>query len=146
MGAGERRETLLRLYGETHAGCSTVLSVSPVCATEREQFGEIRRGHPAGVLQQVRPKTPSRGVECGQPVTNGLQRYDHAEQLQTHRTITGECNLSRGPNASMPLPGLSDPFVQLCLEPNHVFPEVEPRCTRIKSCDLNPLFDEAFEL
>ncbi|KAM6898628.1 protein unc-13 homolog D [Lycodopsis pacificus] len=41
--------------------------------------------------------------------------------------------------------GLSDPFVQLCLEPNHVFPEVEPRCTRIKSCDLNPLFDEAFE-
>nr|XP_020481010.1 protein unc-13 homolog D isoform X1 [Monopterus albus] len=41
--------------------------------------------------------------------------------------------------------GLSDPFVQLCLEPNHIFPEVEPRCTRIKSCDLNPLFDEAFE-
>ncbi|XP_034050433.1 protein unc-13 homolog D [Thalassophryne amazonica] len=41
--------------------------------------------------------------------------------------------------------GLSDPFVQLCLEPQHVFPEVEPRCTQVKSCDLNPLFDEAFE-
>uniref|UniRef100_A0A3P8TV54 Unc-13 homolog D n=1 Tax=Amphiprion percula TaxID=161767 RepID=A0A3P8TV54_AMPPE len=41
--------------------------------------------------------------------------------------------------------GFSDPFVQLCLEPNHVFPEIEPRSTQIKSCDLNPLFDEAFE-
>ncbi|XP_029954450.1 protein unc-13 homolog D [Salarias fasciatus] len=41
--------------------------------------------------------------------------------------------------------GLSDPFVQLTLEPNHVFPLVEPRCTQIKSCDLNPLFDESFE-
>ncbi|KAG7232861.1 hypothetical protein INR49_008029 [Caranx melampygus] len=41
--------------------------------------------------------------------------------------------------------GLSDPFVQLCLEPHHIFSEVEPRCTQIKSCDLNPLFDEAFE-
>ncbi|KAK5850422.1 hypothetical protein PBY51_001305 [Eleginops maclovinus] len=41
--------------------------------------------------------------------------------------------------------GLSDPFVQLCLEPNHVFPEVEPRCTQIKNRDLNPLFDEAFD-
>ncbi|XP_056153133.1 protein unc-13 homolog D [Lampris incognitus] len=41
--------------------------------------------------------------------------------------------------------GASDPFVQLCLEPRHIFPEVEPRCTQIKNCDLNPLFDEAFE-
>ncbi|XP_041830237.1 protein unc-13 homolog D [Melanotaenia boesemani] len=41
--------------------------------------------------------------------------------------------------------GLSDPFVQLCLEPNHIFPEVEPRCTQIKSCDLNPLFEETFD-
>ncbi|XP_037547122.1 protein unc-13 homolog D [Nematolebias whitei] len=41
--------------------------------------------------------------------------------------------------------GFSDPFVHLCLEPNHIFPEVEPRCTLIKSCDLNPLFDESFE-
>ncbi|XP_042253604.1 protein unc-13 homolog D [Thunnus maccoyii] len=41
--------------------------------------------------------------------------------------------------------GLSDPFVQLCLEPQHIFPEVEPRTTQIKSCDLNPLFDETFE-
>ncbi|KAK6301817.1 hypothetical protein J4Q44_G00278700 [Coregonus suidteri] len=41
--------------------------------------------------------------------------------------------------------GSSDPFVQLCLEPRHVFSEVEPRTTQIKNCDLNPLFDEAFE-
>ncbi|KAK7918943.1 hypothetical protein WMY93_010227 [Mugilogobius chulae] len=40
--------------------------------------------------------------------------------------------------------GLSDPFVQLCLEPSHIFPEVEPRCTQIKNCDLNPLFEEVF--
>lgn len=49
-------------------------------------------------------------------------------------------------DALMLLSGLSDPFVQLCLEPGHIFPEVEPRCTQIKSRDLNPLFDEAFEL
>ncbi|XP_070975559.1 protein unc-13 homolog D-like isoform X1 [Oncorhynchus clarkii lewisi] len=41
--------------------------------------------------------------------------------------------------------GSSDPFVQLRLEPGHVFSEVEPRTTQIKNCDLNPLFDEAFE-
>lgn len=41
--------------------------------------------------------------------------------------------------------GSSDPFVQLCLEPRHAFPEVEPRRTQIKSSVLNPLFDEAFE-
>lgn len=46
----------------------------------------------------------------------------------------------------MLLAGLSDPFVQLCLEPQHTFPEVEARCTQIKNCDLNPLFDEVFEL
>lgn len=50
------------------------------------------------------------------------------------------------PDNLMFVSGFSDPFVQLCLEPNHIFPEVEPRCTQIKNCDLNPLFDEAFEL
>uniref|UniRef100_A0A3B4BB66 Uncharacterized protein n=1 Tax=Periophthalmus magnuspinnatus TaxID=409849 RepID=A0A3B4BB66_9GOBI len=40
----------------------------------------------------------------------------------------------------------SDPYVQLCLEPRHIFPEVEPRCTQIKSCDLNPLFEEVFDM
>lgn len=44
------------------------------------------------------------------------------------------------------LSGFSDPFVQLSLEPSHIFPEVEPRCTQIKSRDLNPLFDEVFDL
>ncbi|KAJ8334074.1 hypothetical protein SKAU_G00397130 [Synaphobranchus kaupii] len=41
--------------------------------------------------------------------------------------------------------GSSDPFVQLSLEPRHLFPEVEPRCTQIKKRVLNPLFDEAFD-
>uniref|UniRef100_A0A8C2ASM6 Unc-13 homolog D (C. elegans) n=1 Tax=Cyprinus carpio TaxID=7962 RepID=A0A8C2ASM6_CYPCA len=41
--------------------------------------------------------------------------------------------------------GSSDPFVQLSLEPKHIFPQVEPRSTKIKSCDLNPLFEESFE-
>ncbi|XP_056626913.1 protein unc-13 homolog D [Triplophysa dalaica] len=41
--------------------------------------------------------------------------------------------------------GSSDPFVQLSLEPKHMFPEVESRSTKIKNCDLNPLFEESFE-
>uniref|UniRef100_A0AAR2LDQ4 Unc-13 homolog D (C. elegans) n=1 Tax=Pygocentrus nattereri TaxID=42514 RepID=A0AAR2LDQ4_PYGNA len=41
--------------------------------------------------------------------------------------------------------GSSDPFVQLSLEPKHVFPQVEQRYTKIKNCDLNPLFEESFE-
>ncbi|XP_077594363.1 protein unc-13 homolog D isoform X1 [Stigmatopora nigra] len=41
--------------------------------------------------------------------------------------------------------GSSDPYVELRLEPFHTFPLVEARCTRTKSRDLNPLFDEAFE-
>lgn len=41
--------------------------------------------------------------------------------------------------------GSSDPFVLLSLEPRHVFPEVESRSTKIKNCDLNPLFEESFE-
>ncbi|CAL9708834.1 unnamed protein product [Knipowitschia caucasica] len=42
--------------------------------------------------------------------------------------------------------GFSDPFVQLCLEPSHIFPEEVDGtcCTQIKSCDLNPLFEEVF--
>uniref|UniRef100_H3B2M3 Unc-13 homolog D n=1 Tax=Latimeria chalumnae TaxID=7897 RepID=H3B2M3_LATCH len=39
----------------------------------------------------------------------------------------------------------SDPFVQLTLEPKHIFPEVEMRTTECKMKDLNPLFDETFE-
>ncbi|KAJ8399738.1 hypothetical protein AAFF_G00408430 [Aldrovandia affinis] len=41
--------------------------------------------------------------------------------------------------------GSSDPFVQLSLQPRHLFPEVEPRSTQIKKRELNPLFEEAFE-
>ncbi|XP_051522810.1 protein unc-13 homolog D-like isoform X1 [Myxocyprinus asiaticus] len=41
--------------------------------------------------------------------------------------------------------GSSDPFVQLSLKPKHVFPAIEPRSTKIKHCDLHPLFEESFE-
>ncbi|XP_062859463.1 LOW QUALITY PROTEIN: protein unc-13 homolog D [Trichomycterus rosablanca] len=41
--------------------------------------------------------------------------------------------------------GLSDPFVQLSLEPRHIFPQVEPRSTKVQHRDLNPLFEESFE-
>uniref|UniRef100_A0A3B1KK43 Unc-13 homolog D n=1 Tax=Astyanax mexicanus TaxID=7994 RepID=A0A3B1KK43_ASTMX len=41
--------------------------------------------------------------------------------------------------------GSSDPFVQLSLEPKHVFPQAEPRTTKIINRDLNPLFEESFE-
>ncbi|XP_076855477.1 protein unc-13 homolog D [Brachyhypopomus gauderio] len=41
--------------------------------------------------------------------------------------------------------GSSDPFVQLSLEPKHIFPQVEPRSTKIINCELNPLFEESFE-
>lgn len=44
------------------------------------------------------------------------------------------------------LPGASDPFVQLTLEPRHEFPELAPRETQKHKKDLHPLFDETFEL
>ncbi|KAJ7987859.1 hypothetical protein DPEC_G00330930 [Dallia pectoralis] len=64
------------------------------------------------------------------------RRSDHRLRLE----ILNAANL-----IPMDSNGFSDPFVQLCLEPHHVFPEVEVRSTQIKNCDLNPLFDEAFE-
>ncbi|XP_078081396.1 protein unc-13 homolog D isoform X2 [Mustelus asterias] len=41
--------------------------------------------------------------------------------------------------------GTSDPFVELTLEPKHIFPFVESKTTQRKDNDLNPLFDEVFE-
>ncbi|XP_075759754.1 protein unc-13 homolog D isoform X2 [Pelodiscus sinensis] len=41
--------------------------------------------------------------------------------------------------------GSSDPFVQLTLEPRHMFPEVVARTTQCQKNELHPLFDEAFE-
>ncbi|KAG8565702.1 hypothetical protein GDO81_012950 [Engystomops pustulosus] len=41
--------------------------------------------------------------------------------------------------------GSSDPFVQLTLEPKHIFPAVEPRSTEVKKSELNPLYDESFD-
>lgn len=43
------------------------------------------------------------------------------------------------------MPGSSDPFVQLTLEPRHEFPELAPRETQKHKKDLHPLFDETFE-
>uniref|UniRef100_UPI00398E5D36 protein unc-13 homolog D isoform X3 n=1 Tax=Pristiophorus japonicus TaxID=55135 RepID=UPI00398E5D36 len=41
--------------------------------------------------------------------------------------------------------GTSDPFVQLTLEPKHIFPLADSKTTQRKDNDLNPLFDEVFE-
>lgn len=41
--------------------------------------------------------------------------------------------------------GTSDPFVQVTLEPKHIFPAVEPRSTEVKKTELNPLYDETFD-
>ncbi|XP_051889315.1 LOW QUALITY PROTEIN: protein unc-13 homolog D [Pristis pectinata] len=41
--------------------------------------------------------------------------------------------------------GASDPFVEVTLQPKHVFPLVEGKTTKCKYNDLNPLFDESFE-
>uniref|UniRef100_A0A670ICD1 Unc-13 homolog D n=1 Tax=Podarcis muralis TaxID=64176 RepID=A0A670ICD1_PODMU len=41
--------------------------------------------------------------------------------------------------------GLSDPFIQLTLEPRHEFPEVMTRTTQCIKNNLHPLFDEVFE-
>ncbi|XP_061472194.1 protein unc-13 homolog D isoform X2 [Rhineura floridana] len=41
--------------------------------------------------------------------------------------------------------GLSDPFIQLTLEPRHEFPEIVARMTQCIKNNLHPLFDEAFE-
>ncbi|XP_075889902.1 protein unc-13 homolog D isoform X2 [Nelusetta ayraudi] len=68
-----------------------------------------------------------------------LTSYRRSEQ-RLHVEVLNAVNL-----LPMDSNGFSDPFVQLCLEPGHVFPEVEPRCTQIKNRDLNPLFDEAFQ-
>ncbi|XP_069563579.1 protein unc-13 homolog D isoform X1 [Brachyistius frenatus] len=79
---------------------------------------------------------------------NSGEKYGAVTLLASYRRSDQRLNIEVL-NAVNLLPmdsnGFSDPFVQLCLEPLHIFPEVEPRCTQIKSCDLNPLFDESFE-
>ncbi|XP_055509991.1 protein unc-13 homolog D [Leucoraja erinacea] len=65
--------------------------------------------------------------------------YDN--QLQTlHVEVLNAVNL-------IPLDsnGVSDPFVEVTLQPKHVFPMVEGKTTQCKYKDLNPLFDETFE-
>ncbi|XP_072311750.1 protein unc-13 homolog D [Eucyclogobius newberryi] len=67
-----------------------------------------------------------------------LTSYSRAEQTLRVEVLNAVNLLPMDSN------GFSDPFVQLCLEPNHIFPLIEARCTQIKSCDLNPLFEEVF--
>lgn len=59
--------------------------------------------------------------------------------------MPGQKGQWEGANVCTP-PGLSDPFVQLTLEPRHEFPEVVARTTQCKRNELHPLFDEAFDL
>lgn len=116
----------------------------PPRAAERVRWGEVRSGDSADLLQEIRPKTSRGGVERGQPPTHGLKRWGLANRWWTAFWLPSTAS---APDLLALLPlGFSDPFVQLCLEPGHVFPEVEPRCTQIKNRDLNPLFDESFEL
>ncbi|XP_040294742.1 protein unc-13 homolog D isoform X1 [Bufo bufo] len=65
--------------------------------------------------------------------------YRQSEQ-KLHVEILNAANL-------LPLDsnGSSDPFVQLTLEPKHVFPAVELRSTEVKKSELNPLYDETFD-
>ncbi|XP_054623241.1 protein unc-13 homolog D isoform X1 [Dunckerocampus dactyliophorus] len=78
----------------------------------------------------------------------GIEKYGAVTLLTSYRRSDQRLRvevLNAVSLLPMDLNGLSDPYVQLCLEPYHTFPRVEPCCTQIKSCDLNPLFDEAFE-
>ncbi|XP_069510843.1 protein unc-13 homolog D isoform X2 [Ambystoma mexicanum] len=65
--------------------------------------------------------------------------YHHSEQ-KLRLDILNAVNL-------VPLDsnGSSDPFIQVTLEPRHVFPMVEARTTQCKKNELHPLFDESFE-
>ncbi|KAM9296342.1 protein unc-13 homolog D [Gastrophryne carolinensis] len=65
--------------------------------------------------------------------------YSQSEQ-KLHVEILNAVNL-------LPLDssGTSDPFVQLTLEPKHIFPAVEPRSTQVQKNELNPLYDETFD-
>uniref|UniRef100_A0A8C3ASU8 Unc-13 homolog D n=1 Tax=Cyclopterus lumpus TaxID=8103 RepID=A0A8C3ASU8_CYCLU len=107
--------------------------------------GEIRAASPAAVKKQpvmvVHPLSPFQNVNSSEKygAVTLLASYSRSDQRLRVEVLNAVNLLPMDSN------GLSDPFVQLCLEPNHTFPVVEPRCTRIKSCDLNPLFEEAFE-
>ncbi|XP_039595701.1 protein unc-13 homolog D isoform X1 [Polypterus senegalus] len=65
--------------------------------------------------------------------------YNNADQI-LHIEILNAVNLT-----PMDSNGTSDPFINLSLEPKHLFPEIEKRTTKTKMCDLNPLFEETFE-
>ena len=84
----------------------------------------------------VSPGPPGAGSASGQGTTAGGRTA-----LRVWGIILGQQRLLPGH-----LPGSSDPFVQLTLEPRHEFPELAPRETQKHKKDLHPLFDETFEL
>uniref|UniRef100_A0A670XWA1 Unc-13 homolog D n=1 Tax=Pseudonaja textilis TaxID=8673 RepID=A0A670XWA1_PSETE len=65
--------------------------------------------------------------------------YRHSEQ-KLYIEVLNAVNL-----LPMDSNGLSDPFIQLTLEPHHEFPEIATRTTECIKNNLHPLFDEAFE-
>ncbi|XP_015674548.1 protein unc-13 homolog D [Protobothrops mucrosquamatus] len=65
--------------------------------------------------------------------------YRHSEQ-KLYVEVLNAVNL-----LPMDSNGLSDPFIQLTLEPHHEFPEIATRTTECIKNNLHPLFDEDFE-
>ncbi|KAL7989439.1 hypothetical protein Chor_012105 [Crotalus horridus] len=65
--------------------------------------------------------------------------YRHSEQ-KLYVEVLNAVNL-----LPMDSNGLSDPFIQLTLEPHHDFPEIATRTTECIKNNLHPLFDEDFE-
>ncbi|KAM3844898.1 protein unc-13 homolog D isoform 1-T3 [Vipera latastei] len=65
--------------------------------------------------------------------------YRHSEQ-KLYIEVLNAVNL-----LPMDSNGLSDPFIELTLEPHHEFPEIATRTTECIKNNLHPLFDEAFE-
>ncbi|XP_078426960.1 protein unc-13 homolog D isoform X1 [Cetorhinus maximus] len=79
-------------------------------------------------------------VECSKYGAVTIKAFYNNQVKRLHVEILNAVNL-------MPLDsnGTSDPFVELTLEPKHIFPFVESKTTQRKDNDLNPLFDEVFE-
>lgn len=107
------------------AGCPLARGVPGALLAQREHWVHFPRmaGEGAVLPSRAQPQ----GVEAGQGAGVSLA------VVATHPRPRH-------------LPGSSDPFVQLTLEPRHEFPELAPRETQKHKKDLHPLFDETFEL
>lgn len=107
--------------------------------------GEWRLPRPLSVSALGSPRVPGRSVRFpGPPLRGSASGQGTAAGGQTALRAWGIILGQR----LLPghLPGSSDPFVQLTLEPRHEFPELAPRETQKHKKDLHPLFDETFEL